>query len=180
MFFHQPDDIAIRARRNGKSVMEQIQSDAIRRRQVALREERRVKAKRMEAEELERKARFRASWVRMVNLAILAEKTSAGGRDVIDFSSSRRVMVSDIMREVSQRTGIGLNELKSARKTHNLVQARHYIYWRARRETTASFPQIGRLLGRRDHTTVIHGARRFQEALDRREEWAVMLAGVGR
>lgn len=171
--FFQPDDIAIRARQNGLSVFDQIKFEDRKRKKKLSRVEK------GEADELAKKARFRASWIRMVKLAIVAARTAQGNRDVINCSSSHRVLVADIIREVCDLTGISITELKSPRKTHNLVRARYYIAWRARKETSASFPQIGRYLGRRDHTTVLHGVRQFQAALDRREPWAVMLAGTG-
>lgn len=171
--FFAEDDIAIRARQNGLSVFDQIKAENKKRKRKLSR------AETVEADELERKARFRASWIRMVRLAIVAAKTAEGQRDIINCSSPPRVLVADIIREVCDLTGISALELKSARKTNNLVRARFYIAWRARKETSASFPQIGRYLGRRDHTTVLHGVRQFQAALDRREPWAVMLAGAG-
>ncbi|MDE2104325.1 MAG: hypothetical protein KGL39_44215 [Patescibacteria group bacterium] len=52
-------------------------------------------------------------------------------------------------------------EIKSVRRNKRVVLARHFIeYWLSRR-TTYSFPMIGRIMGGRDHTTAMHGARAY-------------------
>lgn len=56
---------------------------------------------------------------------------------------------------------VGRAELRSARRRRDLVLARQFImYWMARL-TTYSLPQIGRLIGNRDHTTVLYGKRSY-------------------
>lgn len=53
--------------------------------------------------------------------------------------------------------GISKRELRSNRRNREIVFARQFImYWTARL-TEMSLPQIGRLMGGRDHTTVLHG-----------------------
>jgi chromosomal replication initiation ATPase DnaA len=47
--------------------------------------------------------------------------------------------------------------LYSNRRYKEIVLARQFIMYWAVRRTTLSLPQIGRLMGGRDHTTVIHG-----------------------
>lgn len=49
------------------------------------------------------------------------------------------------------------SELKSQRRHKDISFARHFLmYWTARL-TSLSLPQIGRMLGNRDHTTILHG-----------------------
>lgn len=48
-------------------------------------------------------------------------------------------------------------ELYSARRQKKLALARHFVMYWACRLTTLSTPQIGRLMGGRDHTTILHG-----------------------
>ena len=79
--------------------------------------------------------------------------------------------VSQIKREVAAKYRVGINEIDSKRRHKLLVQARQEIFWRAKRETTASFPEIGRRVGGKDHTTVIHGVRRY-------EQWRRVKAGL--
>ena len=53
------------------------------------------------------------------------------------------------------------------------TQVRHAIQW-GLREWGWSYPTIARLFSR-DHTSVIHGVGRFQEALEAGESWALIM-----
>jgi len=68
-----------------------------------------------------------------------------------------------IRDEVCMARGVSLAELLSPRRGPQAVAARQECMWRMREETTASLPQIGRALGGRDHTTVLHGLRRYAQ-----------------
>ncbi|MBL4890474.1 MAG: hypothetical protein JKX91_01335, partial [Rhizobiaceae bacterium] len=50
------------------------------------------------------------------------------------------------------------------RRPKNLVQPRYEAYWLIKRNTSLTLPTIGRLLGGRDHTTILHGVRRYETA----------------
>lgn len=69
-------------------------------------------------------------------------------------------MFSDIMNEVCAHYGVKAFDIRSARRTMNLVQPRQVICFLAKELTPLSLPQIGRYLGGRDHTTVLHGIRK--------------------
>lgn len=59
--------------------------------------------------------------------------------------------------------GLRRIEILSARRTRILARCRMFIcYWTCRR-TRLSLPQIGRKMGGRDHTSILHSARRWPE-----------------
>lgn len=64
-----------------------------------------------------------------------------------------------IVREVSRKHGVSIIDILSTRRCREYVEARYEAMYRMRHETTMSYPQIGRRLGGRDHTTVLHGVR---------------------
>lgn len=66
-----------------------------------------------------------------------------------------------IMHEICQLYGVTLIDLISNRRTACLTRPRMHAYYRLRTETTLSYPQIGKLMGGRDHTTAMHGYKRF-------------------
>lgn len=87
-------------------------------------------------------------------------------RDVIFVSSSDfidRGSWKDIALEVATKHRVTLQEIKGPQRNAYIVLARHELFWRMAHETTLSLPEIGRKLGGRDHTTVIHGMRRHAE-----------------
>lgn len=53
--------------------------------------------------------------------------------------------------------GVSIMELRSARRNRRVSLARQFIYYWATRLTPMSLGQIGRLIGGRDHTSVLHG-----------------------
>lgn len=89
--------------------------------------------------------------------------------DYCDGEAPRKT-IRRICEEVAEKHGLTVVELRSARRSKYVVRARHEAFWRCRQETTASLPQIGRHLGGKDHTTVLHGIRmhekRMREAAD--------------
>lgn len=74
--------------------------------------------------------------------------------------------LEELLSHVSLKHGITVLDLKSARRTKPICIARHEMFWLARNFTTCSLPQIGRAVGLRDHSTVLHGVRRHQARID--------------
>lgn len=64
-----------------------------------------------------------------------------------------------ILRLVSEHTGVSQRDIKSANRTAAVVRPRMIACWLMRRCTPLSLPVIGRKLGGRDHTTVLHAVR---------------------
>jgi chromosomal replication initiator protein len=65
--------------------------------------------------------------------------------------------IDQIIETVAQFYNLETKELIGRRRLKDIVTARHMAMYLAREETDASLPQIGRALGGRDHTTVLHG-----------------------
>jgi chromosomal replication initiator protein len=65
--------------------------------------------------------------------------------------------VDQIIEVVAQFYNLETKVLLGRRRSKDIVTARQMAMYLAREETGASLPQIGRALGGRDHTTVLHG-----------------------
>lgn len=83
---------------------------------------------------------------------ILSEKTAP----------ERGVRIEDIMRAACKYFDLTRSQLTSARRTGPVVYARQIAMYLCKFHTTKSYPEIGRRLGRRDHTTVLHGHRKIE------------------
>jgi len=70
--------------------------------------------------------------------------------------------VTLIAHEVARLRQVDYHDLVSERRTRKLVKPRHEAMYLAKRLTPASVPAIGRRLGGRDHTTVLHGIRNVE------------------
>ncbi len=87
-------------------------------------------------------------------LAILAKGPSALPVDT--YPHPRK-----IQRIVAAYYKLGMNELLSVRRCHQLVRARHIAMYLCKQLLPLSYPEIGRKFGKRDHTTVLHGVKKI-------------------
>lgn len=70
------------------------------------------------------------------------------------------VRFQEIIRWVSEKTGYSKAELMSGRRYYDLILARHLVWQIGKKTTSLSYPQMGKLFGGRDHTTVMHAIRK--------------------
>jgi chromosomal replication initiator protein len=75
-------------------------------------------------------------------------------------------MPSVILEAVAQVTNIPVEALTSKRREKQVAYARHLAMYLLRDVAHQSYAQIGRLLGGRDHTTVLHGYRRIAKLVE--------------
>ncbi len=69
-----------------------------------------------------------------------------------------------IARATAEETGVRLETILGAAKAKWVSDARHAMFWCARKATDASLPQIGRAYNR-DHTSIAHGIRKVDDAM---------------
>lgn len=74
--------------------------------------------------------------------------------------------VSDIELSVSTFFGLTPADLHTSRKSRTIALARNIAMYLARKHTDLSFPEIARLMGNKNHTTVLLACRRMQKILD--------------
>lgn len=84
-------------------------------------------------------------------------------RDVIG-DKKKVVAMEDIQEAVCARFHVKLAELKSRRRSKTLVHPRQIAMYLCREMTDASYPEIGRQFGGKDHTTIIHACRQVVKA----------------
>lgn len=75
----------------------------------------------------------------------------------IDFISDPSAR--QIIAECCRKHDITMAEILGPQRFRTIVLARHEAAYRLAKETRLSVPQIGRKLGNRDHTTIIHAIR---------------------
>ena len=93
-------------------------------------------------------------------------------RDTLVDLVGRRTHItpSQVIETISKYYNLSVQDLVSASRNKELVQPRQVAMYLIRQETDASLPEIGGLLGGRDHTTVIHGIERVKERLESEEQ----------
>ena len=71
---------------------------------------------------------------------------------------------------VAQQYGLSTEELTGTRRTKPIADARHVATYLLREDLGMSLPQIGALMGGRDHTTIAHGIDKITAELRQNEK----------
>jgi chromosomal replication initiation ATPase DnaA len=67
-----------------------------------------------------------------------------------------------IVRTVAKFYGVTYADLISARRTARVVRPRHVAFYLAKTLSLKSYPEIGRRIGNRDHTTALHAFKKIE------------------
>ncbi len=79
--------------------------------------------------------------------------------------SERQVGVDEVLGAVASHYGLKVADLKGSRKTRDISHPRQVAMYLARRLTRSSFPEIGRAMGGKDHSTVVKGVKRVEQLM---------------
>jgi chromosomal replication initiator protein len=80
--------------------------------------------------------------------------------------------VADIQREVAEYFHIPVAEMVSQRRARCVARPRQVAMYLAKLRTPKSLPNIGKLFGHRDHTTVIHAVRQIERLMGEDQDFA--------
>lgn len=81
-------------------------------------------------------------------------------------NTPRSITVQDIVRAVSDYTGVSASKINSHRRPAGVCFARHVSMYLAKDITGLSLKKIGKAMGGRDHTTVLSGVRKIESRLE--------------
>jgi len=98
---------------------------------------------------------------RPIDLAI-AKETMEG----VYSDEKKHVDIPRIQKAVTEYFSLKPNDLKSKGRSRNLVVPRQLAMYLCREITDDSLPQIGKLFGGRDHSTVIHSHQKVKKDLE--------------
>ena len=79
----------------------------------------------------------------------------------------RRVTIDEIQRRVAEHFHVRLSDMSSPRRARAVARPRQVAMYLAKQLTERSLPEIGRMFGNRDHTTVMHAVARITELTQR-------------
>jgi len=95
----------------------------------------------------------------------LAEKVLS---DLVLAGEPRRVSPQAIIETTAASYGFSVDALVGPSRTRPLVTARQVAMYLTRELTDYSYPAIGRVFGKRDHTTVIHAVEKISTQMKER------------
>jgi chromosomal replication initiator protein len=85
------------------------------------------------------------------------------------------ITIDTIAQIVSKELNIKPSDIKSKKRTQNIVNARRIIIYLARNLTPNSMPQIAMYFGMKDHTAISHSMKKINEIIDEDENFKVLL-----
>ena len=77
------------------------------------------------------------------------------------------VKPEEVVNIVAETFDISVEQLKGRNRSRQIALPRQVAMYLLREEISLSLPQIGAVLGGRDHTTVMHGCEKIRELLER-------------
>ena len=95
---------------------------------------------------------------------ITLENTQEVLRDVLR-SHDRRVTIEEIQKRVAEHWGLRATDMTSSRRARAVARPRQVAMYLCKQFTERSLPEIGRMFGNRDHTTVMHAVARVTELM---------------
>jgi chromosomal replication initiator protein len=70
-----------------------------------------------------------------------------------------------ILKEVAEKHGVTVEDLKGPCRRLKYALPRHEAAYRIVKELGFSLPKTGRVLGKRDHTTILNSVRKYEKKL---------------
>lgn len=98
--------------------------------------------------------------VPLPSAATKRERPRAGSRPV-EFAHKDQRRAAAIIAFVARRHCVTVAALKSEQRFVEVAHARQEAYYRLLTEVAMSSPEVGRMLGGRDHSTVLSGAKAY-------------------
>ena len=103
-----------------------------------------------------------------INIALAEEAL----KDIISPNAERKVTPELIIQVVADHFGITPLDISSQKRNKEVVYPRQIVMYLCQSMTGASLQEIGRYLGGRDHTTIIHGREKIAADLKTNENLA--------
>ena len=97
---------------------------------------------------------------------VTIETAVAALADVLADTARRAVRPESILEAITRHYSVTLQDLQGKARDKRVVGPRQVAMYLLREETALSLPEIGALLGGRDHTTVMHGVHKVAGDLD--------------
>jgi len=110
----------------------------------------------------------------MLNQPITLEFTQNAIKDQLK-EKRESVTIDDIVKIISRELNIKPSDIKSKKRTKNVVNARRIVIYLARNLTPNSMPQIALYFGMKDHTAISHTMKKINEIIENDENFKVQL-----
>ena len=112
------------------------------------------------------------------NVDINLEHAEEALKDIIYPDELREITPSLIINVVAEYFNITPDDIMSKKRNSELVQARQIVMYLCRDLTETSLIGIAKLLGKKDHTTIIHGVNKISDEIVNNEELNIKIEAI--
>lgn len=92
-------------------------------------------------------------------------------KDIIYPNKAKEITPTLIINVVAEHFGVKPEDITSKRRNSEFVQPRQVVMYLCNKYMEISLANIGKILGKKDHTTVIHGIKKVTAELEINEEF---------
>ena len=110
------------------------------------------------------------AYSRLNNVDITLENAREALKDIIYPDNSAAATPEMIINTVCEHYGVRESDITSRKRSSEYVIPRQVVMFILRENTDLTLDRIGKMLGNKDHTTVMHGADKIKEDLRSNEE----------
>ena len=104
------------------------------------------------------------------NVEITLEIAEEALKDIIYPDKPKEITPTLIINIVSEHFGVSAEDITSKKRNSEFVEPRQVVMYLCRAMTDISYQNIGKILGKKDHTTIIYGVNKITDELEINEE----------
>ena len=110
------------------------------------------------------------AFAKLNNVDLNIDSAEEALKDVIYPNKAKELTPTLIINIVAEQFGVKPEDITSKKRNSEFVQPRQVVMYLCRELTGMSQVNIGKILGKKDHTTVIHGVKKIEAELQNSEE----------
>lgn len=110
------------------------------------------------------------AFAKLNNVDLNIDSAEEALKDVIYPNKAKEITPTTIINVVSEQFGVKPEDITSKKRNSEFVQPRQVVMYLCRELTDVSQVNIGKILGKKDHTTVIHGVKKIEAEMETNEE----------
>jgi chromosomal replication initiator protein len=107
---------------------------------------------------------------RVENREITIELAEDALKEFISPDEKKEVTAELIINTVAEHFNIPVQDIKGSKRNSEIVQPRHIAMYLIRNMTNISLNSIGDVIGKRDHTTIMHGIEKIDNDIKQYED----------
>lgn len=118
------------------------------------------------------------AYSKLNNVDINMNNAEEALKDIIYPDKPKEITPSYILKEVCDEYNVLIEDVAGKKRDAKYVEPRFIVMYLCRELTDASFKEIAKVLGKKDHTTVMHGVKDIEERIKAEEELSTRVKAI--